>query len=77
MLSVLALPGAVPVVWGGCCLYPSVPWTRPQQGMAAHGPSHPALTIPLRFVGYVLARCLVVWVGYWFLVCFHLCQGSA
>ena len=57
-MLVLAPPGAVPAVGG--YLYPSVlrsPGATPQKCRAAHGPRHPAVTIPLRLC--MLGVCFV------------------
>ena len=59
IVFVFALPGAVPVVGGSAD--PSVPRSlgaAPQEGRAASGPQHPAVTIPQRL-------CLI---GEWFFV---------
>ena len=59
---VIALPGAVPVGWGGFGpLGTTVPWgDSPRRGRAAHGPLHRAVTSPPRDGCWVFCLVLLV-----------------
>ena len=69
-MLVLAPPGAVPAVGG--YLYPSVlrsPGATPQKCRAAHGPRHPAVTIPLRLCMLGVCFVCLMFLGYLYVFC--------